>query len=776
MLPERKSNKPGFAFTPFEPFCPIPAQRSEHPPATSSVPVAPKPFDTSPAPATATIERSRSLSLRRPSVASVVSVTPAPSMTLSRAGSIFNNYPSRLPAASPAPLNPARASRPPSSPMPPAPPHTPPPPPVAALASPASSMSSAAGSPRKYISNRSSLPIARSIVKSSSSTTLSDSISTPPATPTQQKQVSSTTASPVVEPDGVSSDKSRSAATTPTTTADDPKDITKSTVLSSYIPVPRGRTEVTTEVTTTKVTKEDITEVTTQVVTKVVNIGMVEVGTDVLGQNVEDSATGTAAGENEKVTDVGEFEKSSPDLSSSKDVPESSNISSGNSNNNIVASGNSDNVIPDVSTDGAISKLSDTPQEIEDERQAAVDHSDQKNHDHQPDTASLSGEANSPPLIEDEVRSEILTFAASATVAESEKSESSHVVENDVVEPAKTESDDADNDDTNSVISYDFNLGSETASVANFNFLGKSNSTATPSLANKPSLEPLSSHLQPPQPRQKRRQRKPIDMTNLTLLHHLLTSRLADLQMHHAALLQSSRTNYFAAMATTADTVGDNEQQRESLLRSHHRTAYITSAREIVFLGVGISKSWGPIARGCKDAILRNRLLLSLQRVETLSARMKVLLGSVARQQAAAAASAAAGGDDDFDDGDSEGIVLSSASEVVRAAEDALKDLEAARVMVWEKEPEDESAAISKSNPPVPVPAASTPTAVVVAADADAASSVADSKAADGVAHTNTADDIDFEDSGKDPIVFSGMAGMEEALKIAMRAAGAVGE
>ncbi|KAJ3124437.1 hypothetical protein HK100_011235 [Physocladia obscura] len=348
-------------------------------------------------------------------------------------------------------------------------------------------------------------------------------------------------------------------------------------------------------------------------------------------------------------------------------------------------------------------------------------------------------------------------------------------------------------DDANSVVSYDFQLGSDTTSITygpvgnSLQKLQRSNVTAA---APQPTNQPI-----------KRRQRKPIDMTNLTLLHHLLTTRLSDLQTHHAALLQTKRasfsfsgsSNLLASIAALAGTTATTPQETNTLLRSHHQTAYISSAREIVFLGRGIAKSWGPIARGCKDPILRNDLILSLQRIDTLSARMKGVLGSVARF----GGGESSGGYNNGGSIDAEGVVLSSAAEVVKAAEGALRDLEAARLMVWEKD-ENEDTGVGKKKDEKPsdkksVAEAEALAASIVDAAAREGGGIGVIAGGGGVSSGGILEQVAEEDeeeenssttvvsatagaSANEPIVFSGMEGMQEALKIALRAAGAVGE
>ncbi|KAI8832788.1 hypothetical protein BJ741DRAFT_282736 [Chytriomyces cf. hyalinus JEL632] len=292
-------------------------------------------------------------------------------------------------------------------------------------------------------------------------------------------------------------------------------------------------------------------------------------------------------------------------------------------------------------------------------------------------------------------------------------------------------------EDAVSLISYDFHGSDGMTSIA-------------PSIMGAASnFEPLSNHLHPPSrfssaatAAHRRRARKPIDMTNLTLLHHLLTTRLSDMQTHHAALLHHP-SRY------SNSSSNEQQQQQQQLLRSHHKSSYLNSAREIIFLGKGIAKSWQPVARGCRDKWLGERLLLSLQRIDTLSAQMKGVLGSHMRNSSSA-------------DVDAEGTVLCSAVEVVKAAEGALRDLEAVSVKAFEKdiaEPgeNDENAGgdVDQLGDLVSLKNGLSERELAVRKRRSYAESL-----------------LDYgEDDGASAVEFSGMEGMQEALNIAMRAA-----
>ncbi|KAI8845328.1 hypothetical protein BJ741DRAFT_644754 [Chytriomyces cf. hyalinus JEL632] len=294
-------------------------------------------------------------------------------------------------------------------------------------------------------------------------------------------------------------------------------------------------------------------------------------------------------------------------------------------------------------------------------------------------------------------------------------------------------------DDGASLISYDFHGSDGMTSIAPSIFGAASN------------FEPLSNHLHPPSrfstvatAAHRRRARKPIDMTNLTLLHHLLTTRLSDMQTHHAALL-----HHPSRYSNSSSNEQQQQQQQQQLLRSHHKSSYLNSAREIIFLGKGIAKSWQPVARGCRDKWLGERLLLSLQRIDTLSAQMKGVLGSHVRNSSSA-------------DVDAEGTVLTSAVEVVKAAEGALRDLEAVSVKAFEKDTPETGENDEKAS-----------------GDVDQLGDMISLK--NGLSERELAvrkrrsyaeSLLDYgEDDGASAVEFSGMEGMQEALNIAMRAA-----
>jgi hypothetical protein len=143
------------------------------------------------------------------------------------------------------------------------------------------------------------------------------------------------------------------------------------------------------------------------------------------------------------------------------------------------------------------------------------------------------------------------------------------------------------------------------------------------------------------------RRRRKIDMTDLTGLATLISSRLADLQMYHAALLSSS-----------------------SSVRGL-KTDYVTAAKDIVLLGRGIATAWQPVAKACSDKRLAERLIGSLAKLDTLAAHMKVIVKMKSNTL--------------NQDKDAEGLVIVSAKNVVEAANAALSDLESAQLRLGDE-------------------------------------------------------------------------------------------
>ncbi|KAJ3220195.1 hypothetical protein HDU67_005521 [Dinochytrium kinnereticum] len=190
--------------------------------------------------------------------------------------------------------------------------------------------------------------------------------------------------------------------------------------------------------------------------------------------------------------------------------------------------------------------------------------------------------------------------------------------------------------DTTSIVSHEYD--SDAASHRN----SMTSSRIPPKMSRIGSNDSTPSSLTPvPIRRIKRRQ---IDMSDLTGLVTLATSRLNDLRAIHPALRSSTTTS------------------------PHHslKKSYLSAAKEISLLGKGISTAWLPVARACTDRRLRERLLASLTACETSAGRMKVLIKLKSGE----------------DRVDSEGVLLSCAAEVVRSAQDAVKDLEAARILL----------------------------------------------------------------------------------------------
>ncbi|KAJ3210935.1 hypothetical protein HDU67_004878 [Dinochytrium kinnereticum] len=191
--------------------------------------------------------------------------------------------------------------------------------------------------------------------------------------------------------------------------------------------------------------------------------------------------------------------------------------------------------------------------------------------------------------------------------------------------------------DTTSMVSHDYDsdVGAPHRSRVGVNMMrtGSAESPSSP-----PSLTPVN-----PIRRVKRRQ---IDMSDLTGLATLATSRLNDLRATHPALRTSTAAS----------------SPNHSLTKS-----YLSAAKEISLLGKGISTAWLPVARACTDRRLRERLLSSLTACETAAGRMKVLIKLKSGDGANV---------------DGEGVLLTCAGEVVKSAQEAVRDLEAARVLL----------------------------------------------------------------------------------------------
>ncbi|KAI9360061.1 hypothetical protein DFJ73DRAFT_773953 [Zopfochytrium polystomum] len=133
------------------------------------------------------------------------------------------------------------------------------------------------------------------------------------------------------------------------------------------------------------------------------------------------------------------------------------------------------------------------------------------------------------------------------------------------------------------------------------------------------------------------RRRLKIDMHDLTGLARLISARMADCKSAHDGMLGAG------------------------------------SAREIVVLGRGIATSWFPVAQACADKRLAQQLRASLSVCETVAMQMRAIVKMKAGEATSAAGVV-----------DKEGLVLASARNVVEAAQEALKDLEAAQLMLLE--------------------------------------------------------------------------------------------
>ncbi|KAJ3100134.1 hypothetical protein HDU97_002466 [Phlyctochytrium planicorne] len=158
----------------------------------------------------------------------------------------------------------------------------------------------------------------------------------------------------------------------------------------------------------------------------------------------------------------------------------------------------------------------------------------------------------------------------------------------------------------------------------------------------------------PPPPVQvfRKKKRRQIDMSDLTGLATLATSRLNDLRAIQPALKSSIAMPSFNPSAPSL------------------KKSYLSAAKEIALLGKGIVVAYMPLAKVLPDARLKSTLMASLSSIETLAGQMKVLVKLKSSPSIP---------DRELD---AEGIILSCASSVVKAAQEAVSDLEAARNLI----------------------------------------------------------------------------------------------
>ncbi|KAJ1557980.1 hypothetical protein HK096_004257 [Nowakowskiella sp. JEL0078] len=145
------------------------------------------------------------------------------------------------------------------------------------------------------------------------------------------------------------------------------------------------------------------------------------------------------------------------------------------------------------------------------------------------------------------------------------------------------------------------------------------------------------------------RRRRVINMQDLTGLATMISTKLSELISLHAKM-------------QTYDTKGELRITKAN---------YINTAREITKLGKGIASAWLPVAKACSDPYLSSRLMTSLAKVETLSAQMRAVTSMK---------------NSDDNDRDADGLVVSSAQNVVENTKQALSDLEAAKMRLDEED------------------------------------------------------------------------------------------
>ncbi|KAJ3096069.1 hypothetical protein HDU97_006240 [Phlyctochytrium planicorne] len=211
--------------------------------------------------------------------------------------------------------------------------------------------------------------------------------------------------------------------------------------------------------------------------------------------------------------------------------------------------------------------------------------------------------------------------------------------------------------DTTSMVSYETETESNAPAPASNNTSNRSSgffSRMFPKMQRSPSEASITSTTSTltPVPIIRKKKRRQIDMSDLTGLATLATSRLNDLR----AIQPSLRSSVASPSANPAGP---------SLKKS-----YLSAAKEISLLGKGIATAYMPLARLLPDPRLKSTLMASLSEIESLSGQMKVLV------------KLRSGPNISDRDLDAEGVILSNATSVVRAAQDAVKDLEAARVLI----------------------------------------------------------------------------------------------
>jgi hypothetical protein len=135
-----------------------------------------------------------------------------------------------------------------------------------------------------------------------------------------------------------------------------------------------------------------------------------------------------------------------------------------------------------------------------------------------------------------------------------------------------------------------------------------------------------------------------IDMSNLTILATTIALRFEE----------------FVSVKSLLDSAVLNRRERNASLGT-----YIQLACAVYTLGRGIVKSWTPVAQSCCNEVLRQDLLDSLVRVETLSVGLKTVIAVQRRSE----------------DWEGDGV-FSGVQGVVKAVEGAVRGLEVAKVRI----------------------------------------------------------------------------------------------
>ncbi|KAJ3391988.1 hypothetical protein HDU92_008711 [Lobulomyces angularis] len=155
------------------------------------------------------------------------------------------------------------------------------------------------------------------------------------------------------------------------------------------------------------------------------------------------------------------------------------------------------------------------------------------------------------------------------------------------------------------------------------------------------------------------KKRKPsFDVTDLTSLTVAIPSKVLKLEANFKLLQKLQRL--------LPEMVKGNRPVPPTPFRAA-KQSYIQTAQGLYRLGEEICKNWLPICKTCSDVTLKNHLLTSLLKVETLSAQMKAVVSISAS---------------DTFDFDESGTVLSCSKNLMETCQKACEDLHAAKLRI----------------------------------------------------------------------------------------------